>query len=334
MKVALLTPTFSAYSGIDRLVAQEADEHLAQGDDVTIVALRATMKSRARIVELGMPRSPTMERLYRLFFFLDFAKVRKAAAMLKGYDTVISFFYPMNLIASRAKKQYGIRYVYYNPGVADARLFSSIHEKVSIGLFRLFTRMSMRDADEIISISKFLCDELKRETGRDSTVKYPAIDKKRFRIGLSGAAIRKKHNLGSAPVLLFVGRVSPHKGVHLLLQAFMLVKEKFPDARLLIVGKQTFGSYMKKLKSMAGSSVEFVGFVEEDELPQYYAACSLYVTCTMWEGFDIPVVEAQACGKKVVAFDVGAHREIVRKGALVEPGNVGKFANAVIRLMD
>ena len=333
MKVALLTPTFSAYSGIDRLVAQEAEEHLAQGDEVTIFALHATMNSRAKIVELGMPRSPTLERLYRLFFFLDFQKLKKAAAMLKGYDKVISFFYPMNLIASRAKKLYGARYVYYNPGVADARLFSGLHEKISIWLFRLFTRMSMKNADEIICISKFLRDELKRETGRDSAVKYPKIGKKRFRIGINGAAVRKKHGLGSAPVLLFVGRVSPHKGVDLLLKAFRLVKEKFPDAKLIIVGKQTFGGYMKKLKSMADSSVEFVGFVREDELPQYYAACSLYVTCTLWEGFDIPVVEAQACGKRVVAFDVGAHREIVKKGALVEPGNVGKFAQAVIRLL-
>src|SRR3990167_5537920 len=98
MKIAILTPTFSHYSGIDRVAEQQASEYSKKVNKVTVFALEADIKP-------------------------------------KNFDIVISHFYPMNLIASKAKKKYGIKYVYHNHGIGYSELFGNIFEKAYIKLF-------------------------------------------------------------------------------------------------------------------------------------------------------------------------------------------------------
>lgn len=334
MKIALLTPTFVPFSGIDRVVDLDAKDYSKKGNNVFIFTLRSEIKPKyAKLVVLGMPKHQTMERLYRLFFFLDFLKIRRYAKQLKGFDLVISYFYPMNLIASHAKKKYGVRWIYWNPGVAFPYLFQTFVERIYLKLFNIFLKLSIKNVDSVISISKFIADQLKKDTGLDSEIRYIQIDKKKFHKGISGSKIRKKYCLGKSPVLLYVGRISPHKGIHFLIKSFNLVLQKFPNTKLLIVGKHTFGSYSKKLQQIANKSVIFTGFVKDKELPYYYAASNLYTTATLWEGYDLPAVEAQACGKPIVAFDLASHPEIIEKGILVKPNDIKGFAEAIIKLL-
>jgi 1,2-diacylglycerol 3-alpha-glucosyltransferase len=335
MKIALLTPTFSQFSGIDRVVELQAEEFIDAGHDVTIFTLRADIKPKiAKVVEMGMPLNTSLERIYRLLFFVDFLKVRKYGRMLRKYGVVISHFYPMNVLAIYAKKKYGVKYIYHNHGIAYPHLFSKISERVYMEIFRFLTNWTAKKADSAISISEFLRKELKKETGLNSKVVYDPIDKKRFHLGISGSDVRKKYNLGREPVCLYVGRISPHKGIHLLIKAFNLFLKKIPNAKLLIVGKPTFNDYFKKLKKISNESVIFAGFVEDSELPKYYAACDVYTTATLWEGFNMTVVEAQACGKPVVAFDLCSHPEVVKKGKLVKPFDVKAFADAIVEVIE
>jgi len=100
---------------------------------------------------------------------------------------------------------------------------------------------------------------------------------------------------------------------------------------LVIVGRHTYDYYSKELKEKCDSSVIFAGYVPDEELPQYYAMCDIYATCSLWETYNIPLAEAQICGKTVVAFDIGPHREVIdENGVLVEKGNIEKFAEACI----
>ena len=200
-------------------------------------------------------------------------------------------------------------------------------------LFSFFTNITLKNVDEAYSVSKYLKDDLKKVSGLDSKVVYNKIDKKRFNQKVKGNKIKKKYNLKNNKVLLYVGRIAPHKGIHLLLKSFNIVKKQIPNLKLLIVGKPTFNNYFKKLKKTANKDVIFTGFVPDENLPYYYAACDVYVTASLWEGFNLPAVEAQACGKPVVAFKIGAHEEIVKKGILTEKGNVKEFSESVIKLL-
>jgi len=335
MKIALLTPTFSQFSGIDRVVELNAEE-FAKKNDVTIFTFKAGIKPKNRkikIIEIGMPRNQFLERIYRLFFFLDFLKIKKYGNMLKDYDVAISHLYPMNLLALYAKKHYKTRYIYHNHGVAFPYLFKNPLERLYMELFKIISNISVKKADSANSISKFLQGELKKETGINSKIVYDPIDKKRFHMGISGKKIRDKYKLGKDPVCLYVGRISPHKGIHLLIESFNLVLKEVPNAKLLIAGKPTFDSYFKKLEKLGNKSVIFAGFVADEKLPEYYAACDVYTTATLWEGFNMTVAEAQACGKPVVAFNLCSHPEVVKKGILVKPKDTEEFARAIIKLI-
>ncbi|MBS3114529.1 glycosyltransferase family 4 protein [Candidatus Woesearchaeota archaeon] len=335
MRIAILTPTFSYYSGIDRVVELQAQEYAKKGDKVTVFALEATLKPKVFKLEvLGMPKNLFLQRIYRLLFFLDIKKIKNATEKLKEYNMVISHFYPMNWIAYYAKKRYAIKYIYYNHGIGYSELFENVFDKIYLKLFAFLNRLSLKNVDSAISISKFMQSELKKETGLNSKVIYNKIDKKRFRRGINGSKIRKMLGIkNNEKLMLFVGRLSPHKNVHTLLKIIDNVNEKMPNAKLLIIGKPTFPNYYKKIKKLANKNVIFKEFVDDKELPYYYAACDLYVTASLWEGFNLTIAEAQACGKKVVAFDVCSHPEVVKNGVLIKPNNIDEFANAIIRLL-
>ncbi len=331
MKLAILTPTFSRFSGIDRLIEQKLEDYKKKGDEVAILCFESDITTTlAKVIVLGMPKNPTLQRLYRLFFFFARCKIKKAVKLLEGFDVVVAHQYPMTLIAAAAKKRYGIKYVYHDAGIAPPELFRNMIERIYIRLFSFFSYRSIRNADELVFISDFLRQEMLKKNSRTGSVEYVTIDKKRFNKGVDGSAVKKKFSL-AYPALLYVGRISPHKNVHGLIAAFKLVKGHFPAAKLLIVGKQTFPSYIEELKKIADGDVIFTGFVPDEELPQYYAAADLYVTASLWEGFDIPAVEAQACGKKVVAFDIGSHKEVIKKGILVKGLAEKALADAIIK---
>lgn len=334
MKIAILTPTFSHFSGIDRLVEMQAEEFTRKGHKVDIFALSASIKpKKAGLRTLGMPKNPLLERLYRLFFFIDIKKVRKYSKVLKDYDSIISHLYPMNILASKAKKKNKkLKYIFHNAGVGIVETYS-LPEKVYLKIFNYLTNKSIKNADEVVSISNFLRKELKKETGIDSKVEYVPIDKKRFHKGISGEKIRKKYNIKNEPVLLYVGRISPHKGIHLLIKSFKLMQKRYPETKLIIAGKHTFRRYSKELSKIANKNVIFAGFVDDKELPYYYAACDIYATATLWEGFDMPIAEAYYTGKPTVAFNIGAHPEVIKKGLLVKKGDIKAFASAVEKLI-
>jgi 1,2-diacylglycerol 3-alpha-glucosyltransferase len=337
MKVAILTPTFHPYSGIDRVVELQAEDYAEKGHGVTVIAFDASIKGKGyKVVSLGMTSSPLLQRIYRLLFFLD-RKALNNYKMLKCYDKVIAHFYPMTWLAYEAKKYYGIRYVYWDHGVNTTGLLDSIPQKLYMWLFKMLNNWTLRNVDEAYSVSKYLSNELWEQSKIKSKVVYNIIDKKRFSKHVSGSASRKKFGLQGKKVILYVGRLAPHKGIHTLIEAFANVKAWMPDATLLIVGKETFKGYASRLRNLLMKKglkdVVFAGFVDDKDLPQYYAACDVYATCSQWEGFNLPVAEAQACGKPVVAFDIGSHREVVKKGKLIRKNDIGAFSKALISFL-
>ncbi len=338
MKIAILSPTFSPFAGLDRVVERQAKELAQSGNDITILTLKAYMPppERIKLEVLGMPKSPLWQRVYMVTMPLNICKALKWVPRLKGFDVIYSHHYPMNWLAYLAKKFYSVKYIYYNHTIASPEAFSSLIERSYMRLFISLANWTIKRADSAISISCYVRQQLIEQTGLVSEVVYNKIDTTRFHGELEGSRLRDKYELGSSPIILFVGRLSPPKGVHLLIEAFSLIKQQIPDAKLIIVGEHTLPYYLKRLRKMVNPSVIFAGYVTDEEIPYYYAACDVYATGTMCEGFNLPLVEAQACGKPVVAFNIGPHPEVVKDGEtgfLVPPRDVGALAEAVIRLI-
>ncbi|RLA77830.1 MAG: hypothetical protein DRG33_06430 [Deltaproteobacteria bacterium] len=332
MKIAILVPNFSEYSGDARVAELQAEDLAKEENEVTIIALAANIKPKdAKLFVIGMPKSLFWQRVYRLIFPLDLIKTLRWLPKLKNFDLVISHLYPMNWLAFLSKKFYKVKYTYWYHGIPTPELHSHLYERIYLNMFIFFTKITVQNVDRAVSVSKSAQKEFKKYTGVDSEVIYNHPDLKRFREGMDGSGIRKKHNLGNDPVLLNVGRVCPQKGAHLLIEAFNLIKHKIPNAKLVIVGRHTYDYYSKELKEKCDSSVIFAGYVPDEELSQYYATCDIYATCSLWEANNVPVLEVQACGKPVIAFDFEFFKEEVdENGILVEKQNVEKFAEACI----
>jgi len=335
MKYAFLTPTFFPHSGIDRVVEIKAKQYLALGHSVKIITLKSSISSEIPVIILGLPKNLFLQRIYRLFFFFDKRTINKALTILKEADRIECHFYPMSIIGLAAKKRFNKTYFYYDYGVPPVSSFPGFLEKLYIVVFKLFSAFYAKRADHIVTISRYLTKNYPKRFQPKISVQYIDIDHHRFHPGISGQKVRDLYELSSDPIVLFVGRISPHKGLHLLIKAFSLCRQKIPNAKLIIVGKSSFPVYENKLRRMSDRNVIFAGFVKDEDLPEYYAACSVYATASLWEGYDMPLAEAQACGKRAVTFDIGSHNEVIdhKTGILVKKDDINGFAQALIQQM-
>lgn len=334
MKIAFLVPNFSKIDGGARVAEVHARELAEEGNEVSIFALNADIQPTNAVLHvMGMPKNLFWRRIYRLIFPLDIVKTIKWLPKLKEFDMTIAYFYPLTWLSYLAKKFYGVKYTFWYVGISDPQLYTRFHERVFIRMHRFLTRYTTRNADHAAAISQYSLQEMKRNTGLDGEVVYSKVDAEKFHPGIDGSEIRREYSLGDSPVILYIGALHPGKGVHLLIQAFKLVLKEMPDVRLIIGGRPDHNHYFKELKRDANESVIFAGFIPDELLPLYYGMCDVYASASLQENFNLPLVEAQTCGKPVVAFDLGSHPEVINEnGLLVEPGNIKKFAEAVITI--
>ena len=235
---------------------------------------------------------------------------------------------------SFAKSFYNVKLIYWHHHIAESR-FHSLRVKIYNSIISPINWRKIKKFDLVVSISKHSKNILRNDKGIDSVVIYDEIDFDRFhRNKLNGMAIRRKYNIESDDrVILFVGRITPTKNIHSLISAFEIVEVRFPSAKLIIVGRCYNNQYAEGLMKDCDPNIIFAGFVPDEELPNYYAACDVYATCSLVEGFNMPLVEAQACGKPVVAFDIGPHKEVVKNGILVPEGHLNEFGEALINIL-
>jgi D-inositol-3-phosphate glycosyltransferase len=171
----------------------------------------------------------------------------------------------------------------------------------------------------------------------------PGVDHRLFRPGSQRSA-RRRLGLGPGPVLLFVGRIQPLKGVDLLLEAFGRIEAIHPEATLLIVGGPSGPNgrhELLALRQRAGAlgvlgRIKFYGPLPHGLLADFYRAADVVVVPSRAESFGLVAAEAQACGTPVVAAKVGGLVYVVDDGVtgiLVEGWNPADYAEVLDRLL-
>nr|MBC7245829.1 glycosyltransferase family 4 protein [Chloroflexota bacterium] len=213
-------------------------------------------------------------------------------------------------------------------------------------LERLFDRLALyalRHAERLIAISQFTRSCLVEALGYPSErtqVIYRAVDREQFRSLTVPAAFRRKYSLDEGlRYILYVGSEDPRKNLATLLQAFHIVQQQVPSARLIKAGAAHFGAQREKLLAQVAQlglkgKVRFLDHVPDEDLPFLYNVADVFVLPSLYEGFGLPALEAMSCGTPVIAANRASLPEVVGAGGvLVDPVDVETMAQAIATLV-
>jgi len=153
------------------------------------------------------------------------------------------------------------------------------------------------------------------------SVLHPGVDAGRFAPAPRCALARQRLGWENRRVILTVGRLQRRKGQDMLIRALTTIREQIPDVLYVIVGDGEERGTLHQLVEDLGlhSHVQFRGEPTDDELIECYQQCDVFVLPNRevsgdFEGFGMVLIEAQACGKPVIAGASGGTAETMRLG--------------------
>jgi glycosyltransferase involved in cell wall biosynthesis len=307
-RIGFLTERMLLGFGVDLVIHKTAEGLAALGYDVTVfpsVSDGTFANARYRIVPLGIPAS-------RIFPRYEWNAL-KQLTMLRAEEIDLFFLetFPLFALGPLLAKPF----VVVEYGVCSTTGFP-----VWLKAEFLYMRL-MQDyvyypfAAQVVTISHFLRERLPFFLRRRAHVIYPGVDHYGSGGGAarSGKAIRERFGVPEDEMLLlYVGRINPrhqpYKGTAQLVECVERLKAGGERVQLLMVG---FGSEEDE-RWLAAHQVHCWRSAPIDAMGDIYAAADIFVTASQWEGFDMPLAEAQWFGKPAVAFRVGAHSEVVQ----------------------
>lgn len=172
--------------------------------------------------------------------------------------------------------------------------------KPAFSYLKNWDKVASSRPDVYIAISNTVKKRIKKYYQRDAEVIYPPVNVNKFQNSNNSDNQVKQKNY-----FLIVSRLVAYKNIKLAIKACNQLKEN-----LVIVGK---GVQMEKLKKISGPTINFVKELTEGELVLYYLSCRAFLS-PQEEDFGISIVEAQAAGKPVIAYNKGGASETIIDG--------------------
>lgn len=274
--------------------------------------------------------------------------------------------YPQRVAAALASGQYDLLHLFNRPTWVEpfhaaaprARILLSLHNE-------MFTpdKMPRETAERclglchhVVTVSRFIADGVASQypsarpklkavySGVDPDAFIPVWDSRAAKIR---KAMAKRWGFSpDDPVVLCVSRLSPKKGQHVVIEAMGQIRQRFPSARLVLVGSRWYGStewndYGRSLQERAqrlGDAVIFAGFLTPSEIPPVYSAADLFVCASQWQEPLARVhYEAMAAGLPLVTTRRGGNPEVVdglETGLVVDDAaNPKAMSKAILRLL-
>ncbi len=309
MRVALVHDWLTGMRGGERCL-EVFCELFPEADLFTLLHVPGSVApviERRRLITSFIQRLPDAARRYRSYLPLFPVAVRSFD--LSGYDLVLS---SSHAVAKGARVPPGalhvcycytpMRYVwdlydeYFGPRAG--LLTRALMPPVAAAL-RRWDRLTAAGVHHFIAISRFVADRIRRAYGRDADVIYPPVDVSRFRLEESPGEF-----------YLVVSALTPYKRVDLAVEAANRLR-----ARLVVVGT---GPEEKRLRQLAGPTVEFLGWRSDAEAAELYARSRALLFPTL-EDFGITPLEAMAAGRPVIALGQGGALETVVPPGGAEP---------------
>jgi len=216
---------------------------------------------------------------------------------------------------------------------------------------RVSIRYSCRVASTVVCVSENTKKDVMKLYGVDEEkirVVYEGYDQKaqssndkfqtKSKAQISKLEIQSKYKIQNTKYLLFIGRLEERKNVVRMIEAFEILKEKYQiPHELVLVGKPGFGYRRIQAKiqdSRFKIHIKELGYVSEREKWGLLQNADVFLFPTLYEGFGIPVLEAQSVGVPVVTSNTSSLSEVGGDGAVyIDPTSVESIAGGVHRVL-
>ena len=220
------------------------------------------------------------------------------------------------------------------------RYFPQTHKLAQRLYLDWSTRWSVTTARKVIAVSQATADDVQRfyavPAAKISVIheagshQMPTISAEQRHQVLQAHGVKR-------PFALFVGTLQPRKNLSRLIQAYAFLRARQHIAwDLLLVGQAGWASQsLHELTAALGlvDHVHFLAYVEDAIMPAFFAAAQFFCFPSLFEGFGLPVLEAQSYGVPVMTANNSSLPEVAGDAALlVDPTDVDAIANAMLRL--
>ena len=331
----------------------EVSKRLNQSNyNITIVSRPANATGLAGIHYIGVDWTKTEQFFHRIKEKVTWrnplrylAKIQNVASyglrvskLIRNFDLVVIHNEPNLVLFMRKMPQQKIILHMHN-------------EHLGIKLFRPLYRQALAKVDTVICVSDYIRRSAVQhfpEFADKFTVVFNATDPEVFKPYGQQAIEQLRDILTIEPnktYLLYVGRLTEIKGVHVLIEAFCQIHTQLPNTRLIIAGSSFFDGAAKtayeqslvKLAKPVSEAIIFTGFIPHEKLKYLYSGVNIVVLPSVWQDpCPLVVLEAMASGTCLISTAVGGVPEILIDGVnglLVKPGNAVEIAQAVSEIL-
>ncbi|MEM4847437.1 MAG: glycosyltransferase family 4 protein [Thermosphaera sp.] len=263
-----------------------------------------------------------------------------ASKVLRGFDIIHANTAWVGYTLIHMTRKLHARFIYtcHNPLWPE--------ENVHFGerLVRLIESYTMKKANAVIALNETMRRALVEKAGvnQDKIFVVPnGVDVEFYKPGLRCDEVNAKYGLEGKRVVLFVGRVTREKGVHVLLEAVRILRDKhgLRDIKVVVVGPlsgsfgdDTLTDYARVLHEYAiknNIDAVFTGSLGIEELRYLYSCSHVLVLPSYFEAFGMVLIEAMASGLPVIGSKTGGIVDIVENGVngyLFEKGSANDLA--------
>lgn len=231
--------------------------------------------------------------------------------------------------------------VIYLMDLAYERFGSEYFTTYDINQLKRWTPLSIKKAKHVLTISEFSKSEIisfYQTPAEKITVVYPGFDRLIYHSKIPKTKqrqVRKKYGI-SGKYFLYVGTLQPRKNLGKLIEAFAKLKNK--QVKLVIGGKKgwLYDQIFEQARELKlENRVLFLGFVPNEDLPGLIKGSQAYVLPSLYEGFGMPPVEAQAVGVPVVVSRVSSLPEVIGESGIYieDPNSVNGIKEALEKVL-
>jgi len=356
MKILQVTPYFPpayAFGGPVKATYQISRELIKRGHEVVVYTtdakdfnsgLEIDPSNTTEGMKVHRFKNLSLMLVKRLKLFITPQLVLFAREEVKNFDIIHLHEYRtfQNIVIHYYARKYNVPYVLQAHGSLPR---IGAWQKLKWVYDILFGYRLLRDASRVIALTQVETDQYRRMgiPGEKIAIIPNGIDLSEYAELPPKDSFKKKFNiLEDRKIILYIGRIHKIKGIDFLVRAYAYLKNKmnFKDAILVIAGPND--GYLSEIIHLAqasgvSNSVLFVGSLYGGDKLAAYVDSEVYILPSRYETFPMAVLEAYACGKPVIASDVGGLKELIvdgETGFLFEAGNFKQMAEKMVYLLN